>query len=340
MRDSRRVTLADVAARAGVSAITISRALRTPDKVSARLRDKISRVIEELGYVPDPAARALASGRTDVIGVIIPSVTNAVFSDVLLGIYTAIEDTPFDVQLGNTRYSALKEESLIKVFLRQKPAALLVTGIDQSEESRALLEAAPCPVVQIMEVTDTPVDMVVGFSHYEAARAATAHLVAEGYRRPAFVGARMDPRTQRRFNGFRDVAREAGLYSESRVITTSKASTVTLGAQLFAELVSREPDVDAVFCNNDDLAMGVMFEARRRRIAIPDQLGICGFNDLEMMAAADPSITSVRTFRYEMGQRAIDMLVDAVGSEERKPQPVVDLGFEIRKRQSTERTSR
>ena len=309
MRDSRRVTLADVAARAGVSAITISRALRTPDKVSAHLRDKIGRVIEELGYVPDPAARALASGRTDVIGVIIPSVTNAVFSDVLLGIYTAIEDTPFDVQLGNTRYSALKEESLIKVFLRQKPAALLVTGIDQSEESRALLEAAPCPVVQIMEVTDTPVDMVVGFSHYEAARAATAHLVAGGYRRPAFVGARMDPRTQRRFNGFRDVAREAGLYSESRVITTSKASTVTLGAQLFAELVGREPDVDAVFCANDLMAAGalrVLHEARRR---VPADVAVVGFDDSPQALSTHPQLTSVHQSPERMGREMVALLL-------------------------------
>lgn len=339
MRNFKRVTLADVAARVGVSAITVSRALRVPEKVSPRLREKIARAIDDLGYVPDPAARALASSRTNVVGAIIPSVTNNVFSEVLLGIYTALEGTPYDIQLGNSRYSALKEESLLKVFLGQKPAGLIITGVDQSEKARELLENAPCPIVQIMEINDDPVDMMVGFSHYEAAYAATEHLIERGYRKLAFVGARMDPRTQRRFRGFRDKAAQADAFSEDRVITTTAASTVTLGAQLFAELVTRAPDLDAVFCNNDDLALGVMFEAQRRRIAIPDEMGICGFNDLEMMASAEPPITSIRTFRHEMGRRSVEMLVEAISGARKNP-TTVDLGFEVRKRRSTDTSGR
>lgn len=338
MRNSKRVTLSDVAARVGVSAITVSRALRTPAKVSAHIREEIARAIDDLGYVPDQAARALASSRTDVVGVIIPSVTNNVFSEVLLGIYTAIEGTPFDIQLGNTRYSSLKEVGLLKVFLSQRPAGLIVTGIDQSEAARTLLETAPCPVVQIMEIDDDPIDLMVGFSHYEAAQAATGHLIEQGYRNLAFVGARMDPRSQRRFRGFRDAASAAGAYAESRVITTTAPSSVTLGAQLFAELIGRAPDIDAVFCNNDDLALGVMFEAQRRRVPIPEQLGLCGFNDLETMAVAEPPITSVRTHRYEMGKRAVEMLVAAIAGTGGGDGAIVNLGFEIRKRRSTSRS--
>lgn len=339
MRDGRKVTLSDVAAHVGVSAITVSRALRTPEKVSLRLREEISRAIDQLGYVPDPAARALASSRTDVIGVIIPSVTNSVFADVLRGIYTAVEKTPFDIQLGNTRYSPLKEEKLLKVFLGQKPAGLIVTGIDQSERGRSLLEAASCPVAQIMETGDNPVDLMIGFSHYEAARAATIHLIEQGYRKLAFMGARMDPRTQRRFQGFRQAAAEAGLFSEERVVTTAEPSSVSLGSQLFCELIEQAPDLDAVFCINDDLALGVMFEAQRRRLSVPDRLGISGFNDLEMMAAAEPPITSVRTFRYEMGKRAVEMLLEAIAAGSDRVGRIVDLGFEVRSRASTARGS-
>ncbi|MDZ5699523.1 LacI family DNA-binding transcriptional regulator [Chelativorans sp. M5D2P16] len=332
----KKVTLSDVAGRVGVSAITVSRALRTPDKVSVRLREEIASAIADLGYVPDPAARALASSRTDVIGVVIPSVTNNVFSDVLLGMYTAIEETPFYIQLGNTRYSALKEENLLRLFLRQKPAGLIVTGIDQSETSQQMLEAAPCPVVQIMEINENPIDLMIGFSHYEAARMATRHMAEQGYRKPAFVGARMDPRSQRRFRGFRDAAAEVGLFSEKRVITTATSSSVSLGAQLFGELIGQAPEADAVFCNNDDLALGVLFEAQRRRIAVPERLGICGFNDFEMMAAAEPPVTSVRTFRNEMGRRAVEMLVEAIDAPGPRERQVIDLGYEIRKRRSTE----
>ncbi|WP_422392454.1 LacI family DNA-binding transcriptional regulator [Nitratireductor thuwali] len=334
MRNFRKATLADVAARVGVSAITVSRALRMPDKVSPRLREEIARAIDDLGYVPNPAARTLASSRTNVIGVIIPSVTNNVFAAVLLGIYTALESTDYDIQLANSRYSALREESLLKVFLGQKPAGLIVTGIDQSEKSRELLEKAACPIVQIMEIDDNPVDLMVGFSHYEAACVATRHLIEQGYRGLGFIGARMDPRSQRRLRGFHDTASGAGLFSENRVITTTAASSVTLGAQLFAELMDRAPDLDAVFCNNDDLALGVMFEAQRRRIPVPGRLGICGFNDLEMMATAEPPITSVRTYRYEMGRHAVNMLVEAIEGTGGDG-AVVDIGFEIRKRRST-----
>lgn len=338
MRKYAKVTLSDVAQRVGVSAITVSRALRTPEKVAPRLRDDIARVIDELGYVPNQAARALASSRTNVIGVIIPSLTNNVFADVVIGMHAGVEDTPFDIQLGNTRYSSLREESLLRVFLGQKPAGLIVTGVDQSPGGRAMLESAPCPVVQIMEVDTKAIDLMIGFSHFKAAAAATGHLIEEGYRRLGFIGARMDPRTQRRFQGFCDTASRAGLFDESRVITTTIPSSVTLGAQLFADLIARAPDVDAVFCNNDDLALGVLFEAQRRRLDVPGELGICGFNDLEMMEAAEPPITSVRTFRHDMGRRAVEMLVGAIenGSPPRSDR-IVDLGYQVMRRRSTAR---
>lgn len=335
MTENRTVTLSDVAARANVSAATVSRALRDPAQVSEKLRARIESAIETLGYVPNSAARALASSRTNVIGVLVPSVTNNVFSAVLEGIYAATDASRFDLQLGYTSYSALKEEGLLRLFLRQRPAGLIVTGIDQSEVSRKLLEAASCPVVQIMEIADDPIDMMVGFSHFEAARAATCHLIERGYRRPGFLGARMDPRTQRRLGGFRDAARAAGVYDEARVITTPQRSTVTLGCQLFAELIEQSPDVDSIFCINDDLALGALFEAQRRRIDVPGQLGICGFNDFDMTAVANPAITSIRTFRREMGERAVQVLFDRIASAEMPLQRIVDMGFEIRAREST-----
>ena len=335
MPKSPPVTLADVAKKAGASAATVSRTLRQPHLVSEKLRNRIMEAVQELGYVPDPAARALASSRSNVVGVLIPSVTNNVFSAALQGIYEAAETSPYDIQLGNTRYSALKEENLVGLFVRQRPAGLIVAGIDQTDTTRQLLKQANCPVVQIMEISDDPIDMMIGFSHYDAARAATQHLIDQGYRRLGFLGARMDPRTQRRLKGFRDAATDAGVYSETRVCATPRPSTVTLGSQLFAELLDRAPDTDAIFCINDDIALGALFEAQRRRISVPDQLGICGFNDFDMMAVANPSITSVRTFREEMGQQAMQMVITAIEDASAIERKVVDLGFEVRAREST-----
>lgn len=332
------VTLKDVAESAGVSAITVSRALRRPDLVSKKARERVIAAVERLNYLPDPAASALASARTNVIGVLIPSVTNNVFSAVLSGIYDSLEESRFHLQLGNTRYRVGEEEKLLRIFRSQKPAGLIVSGIDQSETSRAILEDMDCPIVQVMELGASPVDMMVGFSHFEGARAATHHLVEAGYRRIGFLGARMDPRTQRRFDGYRAALEAAGLFDEKLVSTTVTASSITLGGQILGDLLSTAPKADAVFCNNDDIALGALFECQRRRIRVPQDFGIVGFNDLEMMAAAYPALTSVRTFRYEMGRRAVAMLLQTIDGK-RPAEPVVDLGFEIMKRTSTQRGS-
>lgn len=337
MLKKKNINLSDVARKAGVSAITVSRALRSPDMVSERARKRIMEAVEELGYIPDPAASALASRRTNTIGVIIPSVTNNVFSAVLQGIYGEVEDRPFNIQLGNSQYSPFKEAELIRLFNRQKPAGLIISGIDQLPEIDEFIRNVDYPVVQIMELGEKPVQHIIGFSHYDAARAAARHLYERGYRKLGFLGARMDPRTQRRFQGFRDQAIEDGVYSDARVLTTTEASTVTLGGNLLAALLQQTPDVDAIFCNNDDLALGASFEARRRLIDVPHQLGICGFNDLDMMAAAEPSITSVRTFRKEMGSRALRIILDSLDGDADIPDQVVDLGYEIKARRSTNR---
>lgn len=316
--------------------MTVSRALRDPDKVSAKTLVKIKAVVDRLGYVPDPAASALAAGKTNVIGVIVPSVTNNVFSDVMRGIYEAAEGSKWQIQLGNSRYSPLEEEALVRTFLSQKPAGLILSGLDQSEETSKLLMGADCRIVQIMECGPDPFDMMIGFSHVDASAAATRHLLDAGYERPGYIAARLDPRSQRRLAGFKAAAEKAGVFDPARIVTTPRASTVTLGCELVADLLSKAPQTDAILCNNDDLALGALFECQRRGLRIPEDIGLCGFNDLEMMAAANPPVTSVRTFRLDMGREALRMLTGALAGIEPEP-PVVDLGYEVIARASTAR---
>jgi len=332
----KAITLKDVAEAADVSVITASRALRTPHIVSEKVRKRVADAVERLGYAPNQAARALASATTPIIGVIIPSVTNQVFSDVLRGVYDAIEGSPYQVQLGNTRYTSRKEEELLKVFASQRPAGLIVSGVDQTPAARALLAGIGCPVVQIMDYNDDPIDMMIGFDHREGGRAAARHLIQQGYRRIGFIGARMDPRARRRLEGYEQVMHDAGLYDERLILTTPMPSSVTLGSQVFADFLAMVPDADAVFCNNDDMALGALFECQRRRIRVPDQFGIMGYNDLEYSATSVPSISSIRTHRYDVGRRAIEMVIAAARGE--RPSPAaVDIGYELKVRQSTDR---
>src|SRR5262249_11268597 len=154
-----------------------------------------------------------------------------------------------------------------------------------------------CPIVQIMELGPDPIDMMVGFSHYEAGRAAISHLLAVGFRRIGFLGAQMDPRVQRRLSSYRDAMKAVSLFDPRLIVTTSAPSSATIGAALLGDLLAKVPDCEAVFCANDDLALGALFECQRRHISVPEQIAIVGFNDLEFMASAVPSLTSVRTNR-------------------------------------------
>ena len=328
------IRLTEVAKLAGVSPITASRFFRNPEALSPAKRERVENAARELGYVPNLAARALASQRTEVVGVLIPSLTNNVFNDVLRGIYDASEGSRYTIQFVNTRYSIFQEEKLLRLFQAQKPAGLIVTGINQTEDSLNLMKGMDCPIMQIMELGPDPVDMMVGFSHYDAGLAAVAHLISLGRKRIGFLGARMDPRVQRRLEGYLKAMKDAGLYDPALVLTTPTPTAVSLGGKLFGDLLAQAPDLDALFCVNDDLALGVLFECQRRAIAIPDKLAIIGFNDLDFMSTAVPTLSSVRTNRYEMGREAVTMLIEAI--EGRRPEKaVVDLGFELMIRQST-----
>ncbi|MFN3937527.1 MAG: LacI family DNA-binding transcriptional regulator [Gemmobacter sp.] len=333
---TKAVTLSDVARAADVSVITVSRALRTPDLVSAKVRARISEAVERLGYVPNPAARALASQRSEVLGVVIPSVANSVFAALMTGVMDALEGSGLQVQFANTRYLHSRELELLRIFAAQRPSGLIVAGIDQSPEARALLERLDCPVVQVMEVGPDPVDMMVGCDHAAGARLAVRHLLDQGYARPGFLGARMDPRAQRRLAGYRDVTEVAEVADPRRIVTTPAPSTVAAGVRLLSDLLAQAPDTDAVFCANDDIALGALFECQRRGIRVPQDFGIAGFNDLEFSAVAEPGLTSVRTHRYEMGQRAVEM-VRSVLAGQRPTARTVDLGCTLIARGSTQR---
>jgi LacI family transcriptional regulator, gluconate utilization system Gnt-I transcriptional repressor len=331
------IRLTEVAKLAGVSPITASRFFRHPEALSIGKRVRVESAAKELGYVPNLAARALASQRTEVIGVLIPSFTNNVFSDVLRGIYDAFEGSRYSIQLANTRYSLLQEERLLQLFLAQKPAGMIVTGIDQTPQSRSILEAVDCPIVQIMEIGPDPIDMMIGFSHADACHAGISHLLEQGYRRIGFLGARMDPRVQRRLAGYQAAMKAASLLDPHLIVTTPVPTSVTLGGTLFADLLARAPDTEAVLCANDDIALGALFECQRRHIAVPEQMAIVGFNDLEFMASSVPTLTSVRTNRYEMGRNAATMVIETL--EGRPPeQRIVDLGFTVMERQSSVRS--
>ena len=332
----RRATLADVAARAGVSAVTVSRVLRHPEMVSNALRARVEGVVGELGYVRNQLASALASTRTGLIGVVVPSLTNGVFVDYLTAIHELMVPAGFQVMVLNVRYSAEEEERAIDTLLGHHVEAMIVAGVDQTERSRLLLMQSGVPVVQTMDLTDDPVDLNIGLSHQAAGYAAASFLYDGGRRRIGHLTARLDPRSRRRHQGYLRALEERGIASSDLVASTPRASTVRIGGELFLEVLAREPAVDAIFCCNDDLALGTMFECQRRGIRVPEDIAILGFNDLEYCASTYPTLSSVTTPRDQMARQAARAILEIIrGSGERPANRRVDLGFHIADRETT-----
>lgn len=330
----RRATLSDVAHRAGVSAVTVSRALRRPEMVSADLRLRIEQAVSDLAYIPNQLASALASARTGMVGVVVPSFTNGVFGDYLRGIHDLLVPAGFQVLVLNSRYLQGAEERAIATLIGQHPEAMILTAADQTEQSRRILTEARIPVVQTMELTDTPIDINIGLSQPDAGYAATRHLIDLGHRVIGQISVPLDARARQRLTGYRRAMREANL--EPLTISIERASSFPLGAELFGRLIAREPGITAVFCGNDNLALGAMFECQRRGIRVPEDLSIIGFNDLEFSATTYPGLTTVATPRYAIGRRAAEIVLEVTrGSGDRPAERSLDLGFTLVERGST-----
>lgn len=331
-----KITLSDVAHQAGVSAITVSRALREPEKVSPPLREAILKVVEEMGYVPDLAARALASKNSGLVGVMSPGLTSHVFLAVIRGIEDRVRSSDLRIQYASADDDTEDQLRQLRFFLSQNPAGLIHVGQIGDPAIEDLLRHAPCPVVEIMDVSREPSDMAIGIDHRQAAETATRHLLEKGFRRIAMLGGAWDFRARRRLEGFRAVLEEAGLFDPALVLSIDGSTSVGLGCHLLDRLKSEAPDAEAAFCHNDDIALGVLFECQRRGLAVPQDFGICGFNDLDYAGFAFPAITSVRVPRYEIGYRAVDMIIRAAGSDT-SPTKRVDLGYQLVQRGSTAR---
>ena len=332
-RASGRITLAMVAKHAGVATMTASRAITQPDMVSQALRDRVDKAVIDLGYVPNRAARALASSQSKVIAVLVPSLSNAVFTEVLAGIQDALDADDYQILIGNTRYSDQEEEKLIGTYLQSNPDGMLLSGLTHSDRVQQILTNSRVPVVSMMDMSTDPSQLTVGFSQFQAGQAMTRYLLDKGHKRIGFIGAQLDERTLSRAAGYRSVMTEAGLADARLELMVPDASSIGLGAELLGRMLAQAPDCDAIFCCNDDLAHGAIYQCQRRGIAVPEQLAICGFNDLPASAWMKPALTTVGTPRYKIGFEAATMLRATIRGE-RPAQAHLDLGFTLMARES------
>jgi LacI family gluconate utilization system Gnt-I transcriptional repressor len=331
-RATGRLTLKDVAARAEVSLITASRALRGVGRVAPDLVARVKEAAAELNYTPDPAARALASSHSSAVTVLVPTLNNPATGDLLEAIHAVLLTEGFQVLIGDTHYSREQEEYLLRKYLSYRPSGLIVTGFDRSEEARGLIASSGVPCVHVLELANSAGVYCVGLNQSDAGRSMANYLLAKGRRRIAFVAA-IDPRAMLRAEGYRRAMKDAGLYDPALELLSAAPASIQLGANLFSEMIARHPDVDAIFFSNDDLAHGALFTALKMGIQVPERISIAGFNNLQEGAFTIPPLTTIHTSRAEIGRRAAQMLL-ALMRGEAVAEPVVDVGYELIIRES------
>ena len=324
--DNDAITLDDVARLAGVSTITVSRAINYPDKVAAKTLEKVNRAIKQTGYVPNKVAGALASRRSLLIAAIVPSITNLVYAETIQYFSERLAQAGYQVLLGESGYPRQNEEKLISAILSRRPDGILMTGVNHSADCRRMLLAARIPLVETWDLTPTPLDVVVGFSHERRGEAIAAYILNTGIQRVGVVFAD-DPRAQLRQRAVVNVLISQGL-SDIQIALVSTPTDLRKGRQGLEQLLEQGFHDGVVVCSSDTLAHGVLTEAHARGLRIPEQLAIIGFGDQQFAADTYPALTTVRIDRPAMGCLAAEALLARINGEVIEDS-VIDVGFEV-----------
>lgn len=321
-------TLAHVARLAKVSENTVSRVIRNKGPIADNTRARVEAAIRQLGYVPNRAAGSLASSTSPILGVILPSLSNIVFPEVLRGIHAALAGSQYQAMVAVTDYDLVEEEKALSALLAWKPAAIITTGFQHTDASHAMLRNTAVRVAELMDIDAEPIDIAVGLSHRSAGKASATHLLSRGYRNIAYVGHdwRLDIRAKNRFDGLCEALAEAGQTLAASELFEGQSSTLA-GRHTMAVLLSKYRKIDAVVFSNDDMAVGGYMHCLASQLDVPSDIALFGFNGLDIGQALPKALSTIRSNRFLIGKIAAQTLLDA-SLPKIKPQ-VIDTGFEI-----------
>lgn len=319
---TKAVTMRDVARAAGVSRMTVSRALKKDSPISKETRDRILKVVRDMNYVPDQLAGSLTTRKTGFVAVLVPSLNNLHFAETVQALTEELEPWGLQILLGHTDYSAEREEQIVETMLRRRPEALVLSYDGHSDRTRILLKQAGIPVIELWERPKKPIGHTIGFSNRAAAADMTGTLIDNGYRNIAFLGEAGDDWTRgsERRAGFRDAMLKAGL-SDHRILRVGRPPmSIEDGAASLPELLDRFPDTDCIFCVSDAPAFGVLAALKARNLKVPEDIGVAGFGNFEVSRFSSPTISTVvvdpKRIGLETG-RLIVRLLEQPNTQER-----------------------
>jgi LacI family gluconate utilization system Gnt-I transcriptional repressor len=333
----RTLTLRDVSEASGVSEMTVSRVLRNRGDVSDSTRERVLEAARRLGYVPNKIAGALASQRVNLVAVVVPSLSNLVFPEVLSGISEELEDSGLQPVFGVTNYSSEREEAVLYEMLSWRPSGVIVAGLEHSDSARAMLQNAGIPIVEIMDVDGEAIDSVVGISHKRAGLEMARAIVKAGYRRIGFLGTKMphDHRARKRMEGFEAGLAEAGLELADREFY-SGGSALLKGREMTEAILERNPDLDFLYYSNDMIGAGGLLYCLENGIDVPGKLGLAGFNGVDLLEGLPRRLATMDACRHEIGRRAAAIIAGhsesgLIGGERVELTPVLQPGDTIRR---------
>ncbi len=316
---------------ASVSPITVSRVLNHPELVASNTIDHVRRVIDRTGYLPNLLAGGLASRKTHFVAAIVPALSHQVFSEALQSLTDRLWESGYQVLLGTSGYPTSREESLLTAIISRRPDGIFLTGISHSAESHRRLITAKIPVVEVWDLTPTPVDMLVGFSHEKVGQAVAEYLLGCGYRSFGVVSAD-DARAEIRRRAYESALSRHGV-ADTPTVLMPAPSSFQLGREGLARLLAQAPLPRAVFCSSDTMAHGALVEAQARGLSVPQDLAIVGFGDLDFAAHTSPPLSTVRIDRAAIGRLAAEVLLGRL--EGQTGERIINVGFQIMERGTT-----
>jgi LacI family transcriptional regulator len=294
--------LADVARLARVSTATVSRALTQPEKVKAATAARIRQAVQALGYVAHGAARALASRRTHTIGAVIPTLDNAIFAHTVHGLQKALDDAGYTLLLACYEFDSGVESRVTQALIERGVDGLVLLGTTHHESVFEMIEMHQIPYVLTWALDAARRHPCVGFDNRAAAVRVTRHLLDLGHREFAMIsGVTLgNERAAERLEGVRQALATRGLaLGPGRVV--EKPYTLTAGREGLREVLGGSPRPTAVVCGNDVLAIGALAECHALGLAVPGDVSVTGFDDLEMAAVVTPALTTVHFPTTDLG---------------------------------------
>lgn len=323
-------TLHDVAVLAGVSTMTVSRALKSPKLIAPTTLRRIQDAVAKTKYVPNALAGGLRAARRNVVAALVPTLQSHLYDATIQSLTDALSAAGYQLLVGQTGHSGAREEALLYAIVSQRPDGVVITGVVHSKAARAMLLASGIPVVETNDWTTAPLDMLVGFSNEEMGADACRYLAQKGRKRLAIVCGD-DSRARRRATSFQRAASTLGLVRPSVEIVPAPTSHLS-GRTAMAKLL-RRGDVDAVYCGSDIAAMGAITEARAQGIDVPTTVAVLGSGNMDFSASFLPSISTVHVDFARVGTLAANLILDRVEGRE-IDSTAINVGYSIIERES------